>query len=109
MKLRYFCDGCGREVPRSSKRCPNCGKFFAAIECPRCGHQGEARDFDSGCPQCGYLKLPASALPRFNRFGLKVSSGRTSPPPALFRILGLVLALLLVGLLVVLFVRGAFG
>jgi hypothetical protein len=108
MKLRYFCDGCGKEVPRNSRRCPSCGKFFTAIECPSCGYQGEAGDFDTGCPHCGYLKLPGSELPKFNRFGLKVSPGTASPPPALFRILGLVLALMLVGFLVILFLRGAF-
>jgi hypothetical protein len=106
MKLRYFCDGCGKEVPRNSKRCPSCGKAFAAVQCPRCGYQGEAGDFDAGCPDCGYLKLPESGLPKFNRVGLKVSPGPASAPPMLFRILGIVLALMLVGFLLILILRG---
>jgi hypothetical protein len=109
MKLRYFCDGCGKEVPRNSKRCPSCGKFFAAVQCPSCGYQGEAGDFDAGCPRCGYLKLPESRLPKLNRIGLKTSSGGpASPPAALFRVLGIVLALMLVGFLLILFLRGGF-
>ena len=108
MKLRYFCDGCGKEVPRNSKRCPSCGKFFAAVECPSCGYRGQAGDFDAGCPRCGYLKLPESNLPKFNRIGLKTTPGRASPPVALFRVLGIVLALLLAGFLVILLLRGGF-
>lgn len=106
MKLRYFCDGCGKEVPRNSQRCPHCGKFFASVQCPRCGHQGEARDFDAGCPSCGYLKLPGSSLSRFGR-GRPLLSGTPGPGAGrgLYRLLGVVLTLALLGLMLLLYLR----
>jgi hypothetical protein len=45
MKLRYFCDLCGTEVPKNTIRCPSCGRYFTAIQCPRCGFRGEEKDF----------------------------------------------------------------
>lgn len=104
MKLRYFCDGCGKEVPRNSRRCPHCGKIFASVECPRCGHQGEAREFDAGCPACGYLKLPEGSLRKFGSAG-GLHSSVPGPGRGLYRILGIVLAVALIGLLLLLFLR----
>lgn len=57
MKLRFFCDLCGTEVPRNTVRCPTCGRYFTAIQCPRCGFRGEEKDFAQGCPKCGYMKI----------------------------------------------------
>ena len=57
MKLRFFCDLCGTEVPRNTIRCPTCGRYFTAIQCPRCGFRGEEKDFAQGCPKCGYMKI----------------------------------------------------
>lgn len=106
MKLRYFCEYCGKEVPRNSRRCPHCGKFFSSVQCPRCGHQGEGRTFDAGCPSCGYLRFPETTL---SRFGVRRSrgSGSAGSPgsPALYRILGIVLTVALLAILAILFLR----
>lgn len=109
MKLRYFCDGCGKQVPRSSERCPYCGRFFTGIQCPRCGHRSEAKDFDSGCPSCGYLRLPESTLKKFSQIGRRSYGGSLPGSPLFYRILGTVLALILVAFLVLLFFRSAFS
>jgi predicted RNA-binding Zn-ribbon protein involved in translation (DUF1610 family) len=56
---RFFCDNCGREVGKDEKRCPDCGRYFSAIRCPKCGFSGEEARFRSGCPVCGYSsRLP---------------------------------------------------
>jgi DNA-directed RNA polymerase subunit RPC12/RpoP len=104
MKLRYFCEGCGKEVPRNSRRCPHCGKFFSSVQCPRCGHQGEGRTFEAGCPACGYLRFPQTTLSRFGVRGTRGSSGSRGSP-TLYRILGIVLTLALLGILALLFLR----
>ena len=103
MKLRYFCEGCGKEVPRNSRRCPHCGKYFTSVQCPRCGHQGDSRSFEAGCPSCGYLRLPQTTLTR-----IRGRSGREGMrgSPVLYRVLGIVLTLALLGLLALLFLRG---
>lgn len=53
-EAKFFCQCCGNEVPRKSKFCPSCGKFFASVLCPNCGHTGKTDDFRNGCPECGY-------------------------------------------------------
>ena len=53
-KAKYFCEGCGSEVASNAKFCPKCGKFFAAVRCPNCGHIGTVKDFLHGCPSCHY-------------------------------------------------------
>ena len=53
-KAKFFCESCGSEVPRKSRFCPVCGKFFASVRCPKCGHTGASEDFKKGCPECGY-------------------------------------------------------
>jgi len=53
-EAKFFCQSCGSEVPRKSKFCPKCGKFFASVLCPNCGHTGKTEDFINGCPECGY-------------------------------------------------------
>lgn len=53
-KPKYFCENCGAEVNANARFCPNCGKFFAAVRCPRCTYTGTIRDFKSGCPRCHY-------------------------------------------------------
>ena len=53
-EAKFFCQCCGAEVPRKSKFCPKCGKFFASVLCPNCGHTGKTEDFINGCPECGY-------------------------------------------------------
>jgi ssDNA-binding Zn-finger/Zn-ribbon topoisomerase 1 len=53
-KPRFFCDNCGAEVLMSAKSCPQCGRFFASVRCPKCGFTGKDEDFVRGCPACGY-------------------------------------------------------
>jgi predicted ATP-dependent serine protease len=104
MRLRYFCEHCGKEVPRNSERCPHCGKFFSSVQCPRCGHEGEGRTFEAGCPSCGYLRFPQ---PTVSRFGGQRGTRGTTGSPALYRILGVVLTLALLGIVALLFLRGS--
>lgn len=57
-EAKFFCESCGAEVPRNSKTCPICGKFFASVRCPQCGRIGSNEDFKNGCPTCGYAVNP---------------------------------------------------
>jgi ssDNA-binding Zn-finger/Zn-ribbon topoisomerase 1 len=61
-KPRFFCDNCGAEVPMSAKSCPQCGRFFASVRCPKCGFTGRDEDFAQGCPVCGYSTPPGNAF-----------------------------------------------
>lgn len=63
-EAKFFCECCGSEVPRNSKVCPTCGKFFAAVRCPKCGRTGTNDDFKAGCPTCGYAVNPDSVNKR---------------------------------------------
>jgi len=45
-------------VGRNAHSCPECGRFFSAVRCPRCGFSGPAGKFASGCPVCGYSLPP---------------------------------------------------
>ena len=64
MKLRFFCEQCGTEVPRNTVRCPVCGRYFTAVQCPQCGFRGSESDFASGCPTCGYMRPQEVAASR---------------------------------------------
>ena len=57
-EAKFFCESCNSEVPRNSRVCPTCGKFFAAVRCPQCGRTGSNEDFKNGCPTCGYAINP---------------------------------------------------
>lgn len=57
-EAKFFCESCGSEVPRNSRTCPTCGKFFASVRCPQCGRIGSNEDFINGCPTCGYAVNP---------------------------------------------------
>ena len=61
-EAKFFCESCGSEVPRKSRFCPVCGKFFASVRCPKCGHTGVTEDFKNGCPDCGYAVNSNSSL-----------------------------------------------
>ena len=63
-EAKFFCESCGSEVPRNSKTCPTCGKFFASVRCPQCGRIGSNDDFKNGCPTCGYAINPDSLYGR---------------------------------------------
>ena len=61
-EAKFYCESCGSQVPRNSKVCPTCGKFFASVRCPKCGRTGSNDDFKNGCPACGYAVNPDSLL-----------------------------------------------
>jgi len=68
-KPKFFCDNCGAEVDRDLKACPQCGRFFAAVRCPKCGFSGEEKMFSSGCPSCGYSAPPSGKAHKTGRGG----------------------------------------
>jgi len=57
-KPRFFCENCGAEVGRQAKSCPECGRYFSSVRCPRCNYTAAAMAFNNGCPQCGYSEIP---------------------------------------------------
>jgi len=59
-EAKFFCESCGSEVKKNDKVCSTCGKFFAAVKCPKCGRTGSTEEFQSGCPTCGYAVNPDS-------------------------------------------------
>ena len=61
-EAKFFCESCGSEVPRNSRTCPTCGKFFASVRCPQCGRIGSNDDFKNGCPTCGYAVNPDAGM-----------------------------------------------
>ncbi len=63
----FFCESCGSEVPRKSKFCPACGKFFASVRCPECGKTGMSEDFKNGCPRCGYAVNGSASLKKHRK------------------------------------------
>ena len=63
-EAKFFCESCGSEVPRNSRTCPTCGKFFASVRCPQCGRIGSNEDFINGCPTCGYAVNPDDGFGR---------------------------------------------
>ncbi len=56
---KFFCEFCNTEVPLNARLCPKCGRFFASVHCPNCGHTGEHSVFKKGCPKCGYAMKTA--------------------------------------------------
>ena len=56
---KFFCEFCNTEVPLNARLCPKCGRFFASVHCPNCGHTGEHSAFKKGCPNCGYAMKTA--------------------------------------------------
>lgn len=67
-EAKFFCESCGSEVPRKSKTCPMCGKFFASVRCPQCGRNGSNEDFINGCPTCGYAVNPNGLSKNSSKF-----------------------------------------
>lgn len=77
-EAKFFCESCGSEVPRNSKTCPTCGKFFASVRCPQCGRIGSNEDFKNGCPTCGYAVNPDDGMAHGSSAGLFGSTGGLS-------------------------------
>jgi ribosomal protein S27AE len=70
-KAKYFCENCNSEVAWNARFCPKCGKFFAAVRCPECGHVGSHRDFKTGCPKCHYTFDGDTSVHHVNADGTK--------------------------------------
>lgn len=98
MKAQFFCDSCGASVGARADRCPACGKVFAAVRCPQCGYEGKPSEFTRGCSVCGYMAAgdngSAKRRPSRARRELPLS-------PAVARLVGGALVLLLVVLILV--------
>lgn len=62
-KAQFFCEECGTEVRMNASKCPNCGKVFAAVRCPKCSYVGQPGEFVKGCPNCGYSEEAAAGPP----------------------------------------------
>jgi len=75
-KPRFFCDNCGSEVGQNAKACQNCGKYFASVRCPACGHTGDESSFQNGCPACGYSAPPGTDKPSAGRHAAKKPAAR---------------------------------
>jgi uncharacterized membrane protein YvbJ len=60
----FYCDNCGAQVGQDEPACPRCGRKFASIRCPACGYSGEEKQFDDGCPKCGYQVIPGKGVHR---------------------------------------------
>lgn len=74
---KFFCENCHREVKASAKVCPHCGRVFTAVRCPSCSYVGQASDFRSGCPNCGYSGSTPQADPRFETVDLSAPARTT--------------------------------
>ena len=74
-EAKFFCESCGSEVPRNSKTCPTCGKFFASVRCPQCGRIGSNEDFINGCPTCGYAVNPDDGFGH-GSYGINLAGNR---------------------------------
>lgn len=57
-KAKFFCENCGSEVAKDARFCKKCGRFFAAVRCPKCFKVGTVHTFKNGCPSCGYAGKP---------------------------------------------------
>jgi hypothetical protein len=55
---RFFCEHCGKEVPREAEKCASCGRYFSSVRCPKCGFAGAQNLFSDGCPVCAYSAPP---------------------------------------------------
>lgn len=90
-EAKFFCESCGSEVPRNSRVCPTCGKFFAAVRCPKCGRTGTNDDFRNGCPTCGYAINPdtlgrsSAFTPVFGSSGIQYKNSSSAGTLSLFR------------------------
>lgn len=61
METRFFCEGCGNDVPFNTEVCPYCGRIFLDVKCPICGVTGTTQQFLNGCPSCGFMS-PAGEI-----------------------------------------------
>ncbi|MDR0878119.1 MAG: hypothetical protein LBN21_08710 [Treponema sp.] len=94
---RFFCENCGIEVSKDTKKCPRCGRFFASVRCPACGFTGAEGLFGDGCPVCGYSAPQSSEKGRVER--VKENQVAAGALPAWVYVLSL---LALIGVAVVL-------
>ena len=69
-EAKFFCESCGSEVPRNSRVCPTCGKFFASVRCPHSLTGGNS--YNSAGSRFGNNKNKAG------RFGVRGMLGLTN-------------------------------
>ena len=100
---RYFCESCGAEVRAGASTCPSCGSVFTAVRCPECGYEGRAPEFRSGCPVCGF-RAKSEESPSSGPAGGR--AGKPGMPPGFYRAAIFVLGALILGLIVLLVLRG---
>jgi len=88
----------------NASKCPNCGKTFSAVRCPKCSYVGQPGEFAKGCPNCGY----SEAAPQVPENTSRRSPARRSPSrglsPVLYGIIGFIL-IAAVGVLIILYSR----
>ncbi len=80
--------------------------MFTAVRCPECGYEGRAPEFKSGCPVCGYAALGTAQAPGGRGSTAPARKKRRGMPLIFSRIALLALSLALVGLVLVLILRG---
>lgn len=99
---KFFCDNCGAEVPLEAHACPQCGRSFSSVRCPRCAFAGPPRSFASGCPACGY-----AAVKEGGRIREEARPARRGIvlPGWVYRILAVALSVLLIASILVLVLR----
>lgn len=73
---RFFCEYCQTEVKSNARFCSKCGKFFAAVLCPKCGKTGPVQMFTNGCPKCGYA-LPKNPITYSGKKNSSSSNGKS--------------------------------
>ncbi|WP_428768206.1 zinc ribbon domain-containing protein [Treponema sp. HNW] len=92
---KFFCEFCDTEVPLNARLCPKCGRFFASVRCPNCGHTGEHAAFKKGCPKCGYAMRTADEEPLSERTEKKRKKNDDPLPPWIYAAILVLLALVL--------------
>jgi hypothetical protein len=108
-RAKFYCDFCGAEVSLAAQSCPQCGRPFSSVRCPRCGYAGPPRAFVSGCPACGYAAAVEEAgsggNPREERRDYASAAPRPVLPRGFYTITAAVLAVLVVVSVLILFLR----
>jgi uncharacterized membrane protein YvbJ len=101
----FYCDNCGAVVGKDDTVCPQCGRVFSTVRCPRCGYSGEADEFLSGCPVCGYAAHEEAESIQREAGKIEADRGEKRTPAAVYIITGIILFALLFA--VIHFIRGA--
>lgn len=93
---KFFCEFCNTEVPLNARLCPKCGRFFASVHCPNCGHTGEHSIFKKGCPKCGYAMKTADEDDHDDHVSIKHKPKKKDDPLPVWIYAAILLLLLIV-------------